>query len=363
MPIWNTENKLSDLIETWIQNKLQAGELGEHGAKYYRAYLRRLLKGMDLTPEQVLLKAKADINQVWTDAKNTNGMTAAGRHKALLAFRNFLRANGFYPPQDRLSHQKSREERAAHRKGFLSWEEAQAVANAAGKPYNLVFELMLHSAWGCSEFLEFNKAETWKQVKDYLARNPTAEYYRFDFAGRKNNDQPFYSLIPTAVLREIFASEITLPISTIKGLPLDHERYNVAVVYLESSFNTALKRAPIPPPKARVTLHDLRDCFRTRCTLQKISFEASEFALGHILDQKGYIQCYNDEPWMWGELRQVYGPAMASGEEVKTLKEEVAQLRLAVRMLQATSGFIVSDEKGHPFVPSERKETPKDKKA
>lgn len=326
---------MSDLIDTWIQNKLQAEELSQHGAKLYRAYLRRLLKGMNLTPEQVLEKAKADINQVWTDAKNTNGMTAAGRHKALLAFRNFLRANGHYPPMDRLNHKKSREERAAHRKGFLSWDEALAVCNAAGKPYNLIFKLMLHAGWGCSEFLEFNKAETWGSVKDFLARNPTVEYYRFDFAGRKSNDQPFYSLIPSMVLREIFASEIVLPISTIKGLPLDHSRYNRAIVYLESSFNTALKRAPIPPPKARITLHDVRDTFRTRCTLSKISFEASEFALGHQLDSKGYIQCFNDEPWMWSELRKIYGPVMASGEEVKTLREEIDQQGQLIEQLTA----------------------------
>jgi integrase len=289
---------------------------------------------MGLTPEEVLLKAKTDINQVWTDAKNTNGMTAAGRHKALLAFRNFLRANGHYPPADRLSHKKTREEREANRKGYLSWDEALAVSNAAAKPYNLIFRLMLHSAWGAGEFLEFNKAKTWERVRQGLAKNPNAEYYRFDFAGRKSNDQPFYSLIPASVLREIFASEITLPISTIKGLPLDHSRYNRAIVYLESAFNTALKRAPIPPPKARVTLHDLRDTFRTRCTLMKISFEASEFALGHTLDAKGYIQCFNNVPWMWDELRKIYGPTAATASALQERDKIIEAMQQQLQTLQ-----------------------------
>jgi hypothetical protein len=171
---------------------------------------------------------------------------------------------------------------------------------------------MLHSAWGCSEFLEFNATETWNSVKDYLGKNPTAEYYRFDFEGRKSNDQPFYSLIPTSVLKEIFNAQITLPISTKKGLTLNHNRYHSAILYLGSAWNTAIRRAPIPPTKGRVTLHDVRDTFRTRCTLLKISFEASEFALGHELDQKGYNQCFNDEPWMWSELRKLYGPVVAT---------------------------------------------------
>ena len=99
------------LIDTWIATKLEQGELSKFGASLYRPYLKRLLGNMGLTPEQALERAKTDINGLWTQAKNTNGMTAAGRHKSLLAFRNFLRFNGFYPPADKLSHKKQREER------------------------------------------------------------------------------------------------------------------------------------------------------------------------------------------------------------------------------------------------------------
>jgi integrase len=329
---------LTDLIDTWIQNKLEAEELSQHGAKLYRAYLRRLLKGMNLTPEQLLTKAKADINQVWTDAKNTGGMTAAGRHKALLAFKNFLRSNGFYPPADRL-----KQGRRARTMGHMTWDEALAISNAAAKPYNLIFRLMLHSAWGAGEFLEFNKAETWKRVRQSLAKNPNAEYYRFNFSGRKSNDQPFYSLVPATVLREIFASEITLPISTIKGLPLDHSRYNRAIIYLESAFNTALKRAPIPPSQTKVTLHELRDCFRTRCTLWKVPYEVAEFCMGHVLDQRGYEKCFYDEPWMWAELRKIYGPAVATETQLQQRDEVIKGLQSQIDDLKAGRGFSEAD--------------------
>lgn len=296
---------MTDLIESWLQNKLQNEELSEHAVRLYRAYLRRLLKGMNLTSEQVLEKAKLDINQLWTQAKNTNGMTASGRHKALLAFKNYLRWAGFYPPADRIAH--SRRPRPM---GHVSWDEAVSICNAAAKPYNLVFKLMLQCGWGAGEFFEFNKTETWQRVKQFLTTNPIAEYYRFDFSGRKSNVQPFFSLIPVTVLRDIVASGITLPISTIRHLPLDHMRYNQSINYMDSAFNTALKRAPIPPSQVKVSLHELRDCFRTRCTLSKVPYEVAEFALGHLLDQRGYEKCFFDEPWMWSQLRKIYGPNM-----------------------------------------------------
>lgn len=110
------------------------------------------------------------------------------------------------------------------------------------------------------------------------------------------------------MLREIIASEIPVPISTSTGLHLNHNHYKRSLLYLDSAFNTAKARAPIPPLKGRVTLHEVRDVFRTRCTLCKVDYEPAEFALGHELDERGYQKCFNDEPYMWSELRKIYGP-------------------------------------------------------
>lgn len=336
-----TAIEMTDLIQTWIDNKLETEELSEHGAKYYRAYLRRLLRNMDLTPEQALEKARADINGIWTQAKNSNGITPAGRHKALLAFRNWLRWNGLFPPADRLKHSKR-----TRRMGRLTWDEASSICNAASKPYNLIFKLMLHSGWGLGEFLEFNTPKTWAKARSHLERDQSAEYFRFDFTGRKTNDQPFYSLIPAAVLREIFASEITLPLSSVKGLPLNHERYNQAVIYLDSAWHTAAKRAPIPPAEGRIVLHELRDTFRTRCTLTKVAFEASEFALGHTLDQRGYVKSYNDEPWTWSELRKLYGPLVATEDALRSRDEQIKGLEERLANLEAKSIERLTIKKG-----------------
>jgi len=293
--------KESPLIDQWIESKIQNQELSKHVVKSYRHYLRRLLSGMALTPQEALSQAKQDVNAFWTHAKNSNGLTPVGKHLALMAMKNWVRFHGIYPPADRLKHPKS-----TRQAGSLSWEEAQAVCNSASKPYNVMLKLMLHCGWGISELLKFNSPETWERVKAYLASNPSQEYFRFNFQDRKTNPQPYFSLIPVTLLKEIVASGVTLPFSTEKGHPFSFEHYNLMVQYLGSAFHTALKRAPIPPTQGHISVHEMRDCFKTRCTLSKVPYEVGEFAIGHILDQRGYEKCYRDEPWMWSELRKVY---------------------------------------------------------
>ena len=68
---------------------------------------------------------------------------------------------------------------------YLKWDEANAIADAAASPYNMIFRIMLQSGWGIGEFLKFNTSETWARVKAQLTNEQTAEYFRFDFSGTK----------------------------------------------------------------------------------------------------------------------------------------------------------------------------------
>lgn len=314
-------------INGWITSRLEAGELSKHGVKSYRHYLRKLLSRMNLTPAQGLEKARVDVNGFWTLAKQVNGFTPISKHQALMALKNWLRYNGIYPPADRLRHP-----RRVTGHGSLGWGEALAVVSAASKPYNLILKLMLNAGWGISEFLKINSKEQWDRVREGLRQNPNAEYYRFDFEDRKNNPQPFYSLVPVEVLKEILASDVQLPFATRRGnLPFNFDRYNLMVQYLDSAFKTGLRRAPIPPAAGKITVHELRDVFRTRATLTKVAYEAAEFGLGHILDQRGYIKCYRDEPWMWSELRKIYGSVAVTEDH---LRRELASKDTQIGELQ-----------------------------
>ncbi len=129
--------------------------------------------------------------------------------------------------------------------------------------YNLIFKIMLSCGWGVGEFPKFNKAETWKTIEATLVSG-NAEYFRFGFRGRKSNRRSFYSLIPAKLLTDAIAREvkgkIKLPFShkNRKGMdmPLDETSLIMNRQYLESAFETALKRGPIILTQGHPTPHE-----------------------------------------------------------------------------------------------------------
>jgi integrase len=150
---------------------------------------------------------------------------------------------------------------------------------------------------GIGEFLKFNaNAENWDRAKTAVVEGK--EYFRFEFANRKRNEKPWYTLIPTFVLKEIFEANSKFPLTTSRGKPLDSRNYHSAVVLLESAFKNAANRAalkldPMPSP------HEFRDTFRTHCTKQGVIPEVKEFSLGHKVDALGYEKCIEDPRTEW----------------------------------------------------------------
>ena len=146
---------------------------------------------------------------------------------------------------------------------------------------------MLSSGWGIGEFLKFNKAETWKAVKAKVSMGSQFEYFRFGFKGRKKNRRPFYSLVPLKLLSDAVAleakSKISLPLSyqTRKGTlsPFDDSNIEKNRRYLESAFETALKRAPIILAQGHPSPHELRDTFLTRA-IQVGCSDSAKFCYG-----------------------------------------------------------------------------------
>jgi integrase len=226
----------------------------------------------------------------------------------------------------------------------LTWDQALAICGAASKPYNLVFKLMLHCGMGAKEFFQFNTPDHWDYVKRTLQADQKTPYVRINYPPRKKSKQKSYSLIPRFIIEEILAN-LPVPIRATHGyifqdgrrthktvgVPLDIEHAS-ARVYLEKSFNVALRRAPVVVD-GKPTVHELRDTFRTRAVLVGCANEAAEFAMHHSIDELGYKKCYNDVKWMWNELRKIYGPATVTedalesrDQRIKDLERQVAEL-------------------------------------
>ena len=316
--------------------------------KLYERLVRRILEKMNLTPDEALEKVKqeASMNRydTYCDLINATatGFTERTRYNAIYALRSFLTKNGvMILPPTKLEQPERVKERTR-----LSWEDALAVCAAASKPYNLALKMMLHCGWGSGEFLKFNTAENWEQIRSTLAKMNGEEYVRIEMPkGRKRNRSPFYTLIPRALLQEVVDSKIPLPISTshgyamengkrknaINGVLLDMNHHHSSRLYLERAFTTALKRAPITVKgNGKPSPHELRDTFRTQAGHVKCEPDVANFAMGHEIDPYQYNKIYEDEKFMWTELKKIYGPQPALigevADENKALRQRMSDL-------------------------------------
>jgi hypothetical protein len=287
----------ADIVDIWLQ-----GIENENTRITYGYAFKKLLKAMKLTGEEVLEQAREDSARLWLNAKSTAAAASfkpSRRHKALNALRTFLRANGLFPPADRLKSPPKQ------KPVKVSWSEAATIIKATRPPYNLIFNLMLHCGWGDQQFLQFNTKESWDTIKGELASKPEASRYRHEFSSRKTNPQPWHTLIPTKQLREILDSKVPLPFRTVRAARLDMTNYKSSRMALDTAFREAVNRTNIPN-KERIVLHELRDTFKSTGTTSGTAYEATEFALGHTVDPRGYEKCWSDEEWMWGELSKIY---------------------------------------------------------
>jgi len=325
----------SAMFDLWLRG------IKESTREVYGRYLRRLFKLANLTPEQVVAGTKKDIQTYIDLVQLSNNFTERGRYITTFALRRFLYDQGVLMlPPARLSTPTP-----TRKPTNLTWEQAHAIVAAAGKPYNICFKLMLHSAWGVGEFLKFNTEENWNNVKAQLAKEPTKEYYRQDFSGRKKNMREWYSLIPCSTLREVL-EVVPVPIRAThgymfegerrtyksKGIALNSDDYHSARVYLEKAWITARRRAAITM-KGQPSLHELRDTWRTKAAFVGCADDAAEFVMGHVIDAMHYKKVFMQEKWMWENLRKVLGAALTEND-LQERDETIQQMQKQIDMLK-----------------------------
>ena len=78
----------------------------------------------------------------------------------------------------------------------------------------------------------------------------------------------------------------------------------------------------------RLSLHELRDTYRTRAQKVGVDESAVEASMGHTLDSYGYNKVYTDLEWMWGELSKIYTANLVSKDELKSVTDELVRVKL-----------------------------------
>ena len=200
----------------------------ESTRRTYREHLTRLFNLAGLNPDEALDKMLGETQRFETYVRLI-GIAKAQRPSVerLMTFglRRYLQDNGMLIlPRSRI---QQRPRSIVH--ASITWEQAITICNSASRPYSMIFRTMLHCGWGAGEWLRFNTAETWRQVKRYLGEKNGLPYFRYDFAGRKTNVKEWYSMIPRFILEE-FVKAVEVPVRARSqnhqaGIPLDVRDY------------------------------------------------------------------------------------------------------------------------------------------
>lgn len=134
--------------ENWLK-----GISSPNTRKIYGYYFDRLLQIEGLTPEEVLEVTRKNLD-VYVRLKNAaKEFSEHGRVMAVAALRSFLLDGG-------IENLPAAHMKVPHRvkpSTYLTWDQAKSVCAAASKPYNMIFNLMLHCGWGSPKLNAYYK--------------------------------------------------------------------------------------------------------------------------------------------------------------------------------------------------------------
>ena len=185
---------------------------------------------------------------------------------------------------------------------------------------------------------------------------------RLSLPGRKKarNLRPFYTFIGQDALeslKDYFERTRGYPrtgepvwVWQGKATHITKEAFGMAWLRLLRKAKLIPKTQGSPTARYGYNVHNTRDlAISLLNTVPRLNPKCIEFWAGHDIDPLGYNQFYQTQPAYVVEqyklaepyLNILSGPQQAEAQEVKTLREELEQLKLAVRTLQDASGLKV----------------------
>ena len=333
----------------------------------YWTHLHRFLSWFGKDPENFLAWARAAqdkydvLDPVQQYVNQSTGKRFATKNLAYASIRSFLVHNRVLLPRDP-SFKIHAEEPPAERK--LTLENLHELIGLATQPYRsilLVKWMGLLDTEGLI-YISHKHAET---ITKGIRNGDSV--IRLTLPGRKStlNRRPFYTFIGRDAidsLKEYF--------ERTRGYPAEDEPiwvYNtkgrigpVTETALTMFWLRLLRRAKLIPTKMGTpstrygyNIHNTRDiAISLLNTVAGFNPLVAEFMAGHAdkIDRLRYNEFWNIKPdyvlkqYQLAEpyLNIISTPHAADAEEVKGLREEVSQLKLAVRMLQDASGLKIA---------------------
>ena len=171
----------------------------------------------------------------------------------------------------------------------------------ASEPYRTILQIMYQSGMALAEFQYFNR-HGWTQIKDQLYEKGPIKIRLVRRKTLETNVNVYYTFLgeegKEAIKRWLRIRESKF------GLPEDDEPIFITIqkrngkigapvnVTIQQNLVNAMKKAGVVPKSSKgpydLHPHELRDMFKSMCTLAGVKNVASEFFLGHTIDRLGY---------------------------------------------------------------------------
>jgi len=196
----------------------------------------------------------------------------------------------------------------------LRLEEIRELVMNLRQPYRAALMVMFQGAMGLSEFIQFNE-NAWHNIKDDLdkpgptridlyrsktSRTGVKKYYTFIGDDAKSLIKQWLQIRPRIDKKHLFLS---FNKTTRTWVP-------IRPALIGNAITKAAKKAGLIKENGlgryHIHAHEVRDLFKSLCTLSGVGQVASELFLGHVVDKLGYDKSPEyDEEWFRNEYRKV----------------------------------------------------------
>jgi integrase len=326
---------MSGLVEAWLDDQNRPGTRRLFGFHFKKFWGWVESEGLFRTPEEMLKDYEGkggrkqyghvEIIKRFMRYLRDEGYSVNSRISMLTALRNLYAYNG--TPLPKISRSDLRkmyepseaEARKALERRPVRVGDLRAALMEAEEPYRAIFQVMYQSGMGLAEFHLFNR-EGWGQIRDQLDKPGPMRVTLYRRKTSEKGVKTYYTFIgeegKEAVKRWLKVRERRYgPMKDGQPIFITIKKRNgeigpPATVTIQSNMIKAIKKAGIVA-KAKtgpydLHCHELRDIFKSMCTLSGVSNIASEFFLGHDIDRLGYDKSPQyDEEWFRAEYRKV----------------------------------------------------------
>jgi len=235
------------------------------------------------------------------------GQSSNSRKTALTAIRNLYAFNHTPLPKilrsdlRKMFEPGEKEKVHALEKRPVRLDELKSALMEAEEPYRTIFQTCYQSGMGLMEYQLFN-VKGWSQIKDQIDKPGPVKITLFRQKVAETGVKTYYTFLgeegKEAIKRWFRIRELKYgPMRDGEPIFLTTNKFTKkvtapATTTIQINMIRCIRKAGLVPKDAKgpfnLHCHELRDIFKSMCTLAGVNNVASEFFLGHTLDKLGY---------------------------------------------------------------------------